>query len=156
PALRPTEAGRESPDPALRPTEGQVGRGSPDPALRPTEGLPTPTLSALRDGAESVLARLAQAAARRTELTQSAGELQRQRAGTPARARPAEERLGAWRVAWARAIAPLGLPADATPEQADAVLEQAASLAGRIKDTRQARARIESLEREVQQFSRDV
>jgi uncharacterized protein YhaN len=50
----------------------------------------------------------------------------------------------------------MGLPPEAAPEQADAVLERAASLAARIKDAREARARIESFEREAGQFAREV
>ncbi len=92
----------------------------------------------------------------RDELLQSIEQLRRQLESARAQVQAAGDRLGAWREKWARAVAPLGLPPEASPEQADAVLEQAANLAVRIKEAREARARIESFEREAGQFAGEV
>jgi uncharacterized protein YhaN len=114
------------------------------------------SLQETRDRAEAVVARLARAASRRDELIQSAGQLKRQLESARAQVQAVADRLRGWREAWARAVAPLGLPTEATPEQADAVLEQASSLAARIKEARETQARIESFERETGQFAGEV
>jgi hypothetical protein len=113
-------------------------------------------LGPLRDRAEAVVARLARAASRREELLQSVGQARRQLEAARAQVQAAGDRLRAWRESWGRAVSPLGLPPEAAPEQADAVLEQAASLAVRTREAREIRARIESSEREAEQFAAEV
>ncbi len=122
----------------------------------PTNAAPDAALGPLRDRAEGVIARLGKAAARRDELLQSVGQVRRQLEAARAQLQAAGERLRGWREAWGRAVAPLGLPPEAAPEQADAVLEQAAALAARIKDARESRTRIESFEREAGRFADEV
>ncbi len=125
------------------------------PAMEPVGSLESP-LGPLRDRAEAIAGRIAKAAARRDELTASIAGLGRQLEAARAQARTAADRLRDAREAWARAIAPLGLPGEAPPDQVEAVLEQRAELAARVKEARQLRTRIASLERETTRFAADV
>jgi uncharacterized protein YhaN len=117
---------------------------------------PVETLNTLRDRAEQVIARRIKIAAQHDELIQSAVRLQRQLETAQAQEQVTQERLKAWRAAWARAVAPLDLPPEASPDQAEAVLDQAANLHGQIKDAHEARSRLAAIQREVEHFARDV
>ncbi len=117
------------------------------------EGAP---LGPLRDRAEAVVNRIDQAKARREHLIQSMGESRRKLEAARGRARVVEERLRDWRESWGRAVAPIGLAPESSPEQADAVIEQMDELLSRVREARQAVDRIEGGRREVEQFAGEV
>lgn len=135
-----------------RRADGEIPTSEPASAGEPIES----PLGPWRELAEAMAGRIAKAAARRDELTGSIAGLGRQLEAARAQARTAADRLRDAREAWTRAIAPLGLPGEASPDQVEAVLEQQAALAARIKDARQLRTQIASLERETGRFAADV
>ena len=72
------------------------------------------------------------------------------------RAKKGEQELMEWRSRWAEAIRPLGLGVDATPAQANAVLEEHKDLFEKDKDARQLRQRINGIDRDAGEFSNKV
>ncbi len=113
-------------------------------------------LGPLRDRAEAVVNRMDQAKARREHLIQSMGESRRKLEAARGRVRVSQERLRDWRESWGRAVAPIGLAPESSPEQADAVIEQMDELLSRVREARQAVDRIEGGRREVEQFAGEV
>ena len=72
------------------------------------------------------------------------------------RARETEQGLLDWQSNWAEAIRPLGLGADASPAQANAVLEDLKDLFGKVKEARVLRRRIEGIDRDAGEFSKKI
>lgn len=98
---------------------------------------PQETLAALLDRCQRVTAQIQ---AERQEREQADAEVARLEGELhKARERPrlAGKELEAWRREWAQAIAPLGLTADATPEQVDEVLQQVDALFAKRQEAEQ-------------------
>lgn len=65
----------------------------------------------------------------------------------------AQADLETWRSEWARAVAPLGLDEDASPAQANAVIEDIRSLMVKLKDIDVFRKRIKGIDRDAAEFA---
>ncbi len=68
----------------------------------------------------------------------------------------ATERLAAWQTDWLAAIAPLGLPADASPEQASAVLDQIKELFDKLNQIADKQQRLAGIADRGQAFESDI
>jgi uncharacterized protein YhaN len=67
-----------------------------------------------------------------------------------------EEELSQWQHQWEKAIAPLGLDAQAIPAQANATLDELKSLFDTLKDAGILHKRIAGINRDAEEFSRKV
>jgi len=93
------------------------------------------------------------------EIARQEQELARARAAlgaAQARAAEASEALGAWREEWQTAVAPLGLPPNARPEQAQRLLEALADLSSQRQQLAQIEQRIGGIERDITVFAASV
>lgn len=112
------------------------------------------TLPTLKRRAEKLIKRVDATITKRDGLGQSIAALELELDTTRGQLRALDEQIATWHVAWTSAVAPLGLDARATPEQADAAIEQIDDLMSRLKDADAARTRLEALERDRDRFAR--
>ncbi|MEW5773360.1 MAG: AAA family ATPase [Thermodesulfobacteriota bacterium] len=110
---------------------------------------------AIRRGA-AVLSRLADLAARRRDLEARRADLARRAAEASDEADAARKGLTAWSGRWASAVAPLGLPGDAAPEAAAALLSGLAGLARTLHDMSGAERRMAGIDRDAREFAEKV
>ena len=92
--------------------------------------------------AAGAAATLEGAARQRAELGRELDALDEELSDTARRRDGAERALGDWRRRWAEALAPLGLPPEASAAVATAVLEAAGALARKQEEAAQLRGRI--------------
>ena len=124
--------------------------------LNEPEARPDEALAALRDRAQAVVDRIEGLGKTRDDLDKQRAQLARDLDAARKRAEEARAKLDAWRADWAKAVEPIGLDADTTPEQAGEVVEQAGLLLDRIKQARDLRARIATFERDAERFEVDL
>src|SRR5208337_3772190 len=73
-----------------------------------------------------------------------------------AQVRNLAERIDTWHECWLAAIVPLGLSAEVSIDEASQVVGVAAELQSKIRELRDARARIEAFKQETARFSQEV
>lgn len=110
---------------------------------------------AIRRG-QAVLNRLGDLATARRDLAAKRADLARRAAEARDEAQAAQDGLAAWTGRWARAVAPLGLGADAAPEAAAALLTGLAGLRQNLHDMAMTTRRIEGIDRDATEFSGTV
>jgi uncharacterized protein YhaN len=96
---------------------------------------------------------------RKTEAEQLDAEIaarRRELSGLQARQTAAETDLSRWRREWEAAVAPLGLSAEALPQEAAEVLEEVRSLFEKLKEADVLLQRIRGIDRDSEEFSRGV
>lgn len=114
------------------------------------------SLAALVERSQNVADRSAAAAAAREQLAKEIAALARDLDDDRRQAAEAERELAAWRLEWLSAVEPLGLPADATPAQANEVVAQLQQLFDKLKDAAGFGERIDGIGREGRQFVDEV
>jgi uncharacterized protein YhaN len=114
------------------------------------------TLPSLLARAASLAEQIDLAAARRGELDKSIRQLDRRQSAAQAKALQAAAELSEWRNRWAIAVEPLGLPADATPAAANAVLVQIQELFALLADAHDKAERIDGMRRDAETFDAQV
>ncbi|MFP4572865.1 MAG: AAA family ATPase [Desulfobacterales bacterium] len=67
-----------------------------------------------------------------------------------------EKAFERWRAQWQQAVFPLGLSADAKPEEANAVMEEIRTLFDKLGEAENLHNRIQAIDRDAQSFSRAV
>ncbi len=108
------------------------------------------------DRAGRIAARLDGCARRRAELESSVEALDVEVAAERRARAEHEEALAEARARWAELLAPLGLCADATPAEADAVLGRCQDLFDRLGRCRELDRRLAGIERDAASFGEDV
>lgn len=93
---------------------------------------------------------------RRDELARSVEALESEVARDSRALEHRQEQIAAWLEDWGRAVAPLGLEANVSTEEAIAVLDGLAALAARLEDAESMRARVAAIEADVEAFRADV
>jgi uncharacterized protein YhaN len=83
-------------------------------------------------------------------------ELKRQHEGASRELRRAEEDFNSWREQWGRAVACLGLTADAHPDSANAFLESEALLQKKLSEADDFILRIRGIERDTDRYRKDL
>ena len=86
------------------------------------------------------------------ELEQRTEELR----DAESRVQNAEQELSQWRFKWAEAIKPLGLEANASPGQANAVIQDIKSLLGKLKEAKGYSRRIYGIDKDAEDFFEEV
>ncbi|MDR3633222.1 MAG: AAA family ATPase [Isosphaeraceae bacterium] len=125
-------------------------------ALGRAEAKPAESLSDLLEHAEAALEAILEAASARKRLQKDMAEREAEQPALEERAEVAEAALQRWQERWARAMERLGLAADASPAQANAVLVRLAELADKRAKTQDNRRRIEAIAREATEFGADA
>ena len=122
-----------------------------EPATQPGE-----SLAVELERAQLLVNQIDAAAIRRTRLVEEAAALDRQFEAEQTKAAATERELAGWTARWTAAVKALGLPADATPNQANEVLAQLDVLFGRLIEADGFRQRIEGIAREAEEFHRQT
>ncbi|MFP4668553.1 MAG: AAA family ATPase [Desulfobacterales bacterium] len=77
-------------------------------------------------------------------------------AAAKSRLEAGEKALERWRSQWREAVSPLGLSADARPEEANAVMEEIRTLFEKLREAENLRKRIQGIDRDAQSFAEGV
>jgi uncharacterized protein YhaN len=93
---------------------------------------------------------------RRAELEREQARLRSELTAAEARRRSDEADLARWQAEWARAVAPLGVGADARPAEATAVIEELTRLFDHLREADILHQRLEGIERDAEGFRRKV
>ncbi len=117
---------------------------------------PEESLAALVDRAEEFLDETRRRVSRREELVQGLAQLRADLREAEVRRRQDAAGFDAWRQAWAEAMETLGLPADATPPQANEVLGALGTLAQKRQEAESLGGRIAAIEDDAARFRSDV
>ncbi|NUQ74397.1 MAG: AAA family ATPase [Polyangiaceae bacterium] len=113
-------------------------------------------LSALVAHAERTAAAIERAGQRRLEVEQGLLALAKERERLARDRAEGDEELSAWKKAWGKAVAPLGLGEDASTEEATAIVEELSELFRKVGEIEKAVVRVEGMERDAGQFEADV
>ena len=97
-----------------------------------------------------------ESASTRKRLDKDLATLEAERPSLEERASTTEADLERWRSRWGGVMRRLGLPGDASSSQANAVVGRMTDLFERLDNVRMHHRRIESIDREVAQFTSDV
>ena len=123
-------------------------------------GEPTPkdaeTLASLLDRSRGITAAAEELERERRQLDERGAELERDLKDARERAESAQQALQQWRVHWHTAIAGLGLDADASPAQANAVLDKITELFAATDDARGLDFRIRAISKDADAFDAEV
>ncbi|HEV3022375.1 MAG TPA: hypothetical protein VGX76_07900, partial [Pirellulales bacterium] len=114
---------------------------------------PGETLAVQLERAQLLADDIDASAAARGRLTEEVAVLSRQLEAERLKTAEAERALAAWQARWSAAVAPLGLSADAAPEQANETLAQFETLFARLAEADGYRVRIEQIAAEADVFS---
>ncbi|HET6882325.1 MAG TPA: AAA family ATPase [Pirellulales bacterium] len=129
---------------------------------RALEALDEPTtqagesLAAQLERAQRVADHADAAMAARQRLSEETAAVQRQLEAEQTNAATAERELNTWKARWTAVLAPLGLPGDATPAQANEVLAQLDALFEHLAEADSFQERIAGIAREAAQFTRET
>lgn len=118
--------------------------------------LPDESLSAALERGHVLARRIDAATGERARLTEEIALHRRQLDAERLATGEAERELASWLERWSKAVAFLGLPADATPEQANEVLGQIDDLFNALSERDAFERRIEEIGRYSQSFERQV
>ena len=119
-------------------------------------GLPDEGFGAVLGRSQDVVDRLQDLADRRERLSADCVRLRREVAVAEAASKRAQKETKEWTNRWARAIEPLGLPPDSSPDAANQVLARTADLFDGIKQSEGLSVRIEGIDRDADRFRREV
>ena len=136
-----------------------AGRRELDQALQDvgeTAGAEHESLSSLIDRADRASERLKSIAMERAALESEIAAIELELPGDRLRAERSRAALDDWSSRWRAAVVPLGLPPDATPEQANEVVAMLGQLFDKLKEADGFKERIEGIGREARMFAADV
>ena len=121
-------------------------------ALGGESSVPDESLAALLDRAESLAARIDQAARNRDALEQRMPLLTAEQAELDNQAGQAAGELADWQTRWTAAVEPLGLPEDASPEQANEVLARIGEMLQGLHEVHKIAGRIAAIDDDARHF----
>ncbi|WP_437794699.1 AAA family ATPase [Sorangium sp. So ce693] len=113
-------------------------------------------LPALVEAAEQELAAIEGAARERKELLRERKELEREIEDLEREQSQHARALEAWRAEWAEGVRPLGLPGDASADEATAILDELGVLFRKADSAAHERRRVRGMERDARAFAADV
>ncbi|WP_437294986.1 AAA family ATPase [Sorangium sp. So ce426] len=113
-------------------------------------------LPALVEAAEQELAAIEGAARERKELLRERKELEREIEDLEREQAQHARALEAWRAEWAEGVRPLGLPGDASADEATAILDELGALFRKADSAAHERRRVRGMERDARAFAADV
>jgi hypothetical protein len=113
-------------------------------------------LVTLCEQAAALAQRIEGEATRRAALEREIAALAEERTRAARECDEADAASASWRMTWAEAIAPLGLPPAATTVEAEAVLELAAALAHKREEVGEINRRLQGIDRDATQFEEAV
>ncbi|CAN97346.1 hypothetical protein sce7177 [Sorangium cellulosum So ce56] len=113
-------------------------------------------LPALVEAAEQELAAIEGAARERKELLRERKELEREIEDLEREQAQHARALEAWRAEWADGVRPLGLPGDASADEATAILDELGALFRKADSAAHERRRVRGMERDARAFAADV
>jgi uncharacterized protein YhaN len=131
------------------------GAGSRGDAAGAPEDAPA-RLPALVEAAEQELAAIEGAARERKELLRERKELEREIEDLEREQAQHTRALEAWRAEWAEGVRPLGLPGDASADEATAILDELGALFRKADSAAHERRRVRGMERDARTFGADV
>ncbi|WP_437777418.1 AAA family ATPase [Sorangium sp. So ce1097] len=140
------------------PADAQAGEGAPRAGLSPT-GAPEDAaarLPALVEAAEQELAAIELAARERRELARERKELERELEDLERERSEHARALDGWRAEWAESVRQLGLPGDASTDEATAILDELGALFRKADSAAHERRRVRGMERDALSFAADV
>jgi uncharacterized protein YhaN len=108
------------------------------------------------DQAEAAIQRRDDLAQKRSKLRTKIAALRGERAAAELSLKAAETALGNWQSDWAAKMALIGLEASAMPEQAEVFLTKISELLEKLNERRNHESRIRGIDRDAEQFARDV
>jgi uncharacterized protein YhaN len=117
---------------------------------------PQDTLSALVDRCLEVVERIKAVEARGQELNKRLATLEADRIQARTAAQQAADKLHHWQAEWSEAMTHLGLNNDASPSQANTVLDCLRDLFDRLAEAESHRQRIDGIDRDSRQFTAEV
>ncbi|WP_437741516.1 AAA family ATPase [Sorangium sp. So ce1504] len=132
-----------------------AGAGSRGHAAGALEDAPA-HLPALVEAAEQELAAIEGAARERKELLRERKELEREIEDLEREQAQHARALEAWRAEWAEGVRPLGLPGDASADEATAILDELGALFRKADSAAHERRRVRGMERDARAFGADV
>ncbi|WP_437276891.1 AAA family ATPase [Sorangium sp. So ce375] len=124
-------------------------------AARAPEDAPV-RLPALIEAAEQELAAIEGAARERRELLRERKELEREIEDLEREQAQHARALEVWRAEWAEGVRPLGLPGDASADEATAILDELGALFRKADSAAHERRRVRGMERDARAFADDV
>lgn len=137
-------------------TESRRELSSGLPALGEPAMVDGESLQALLDRCQDVVNRVTEAESSRQGLQKLLDAVEKERDQARAAARIAEDELRRWRTQWSEAMAQLGLGTDASPSQANTVLDRLRDLFDKLDKADSHARRIEGIDDDSRRFSEDV
>ncbi|MFI5454470.1 MAG: AAA family ATPase [Isosphaerales bacterium] len=132
---------------AVRRAQDEVGEASSTSSCDLAESL---------EQAETAIKRQDDLAQKRAKLEAKLADARSERANARLSLQAAEAKLDAWRTDWSTQMARIGLEAGAAPEQAEIVLTRISDLFKVLDSRRDFLSRIRGIDRDADQFARDV
>ncbi len=114
------------------------------------------SLSDLIDRAGNVVDRQEKIKNKRQQILREIGQREEELQETRLRLEASEEELAKWQHQWAEAVQPLGLGSDASPGQANAVIEDLKELFDKLKEADILHKRIKGIGRDAEKYSENV
>ncbi|OQX27919.1 MAG: hypothetical protein BWK80_02705 [Desulfobacteraceae bacterium IS3] len=114
------------------------------------------SLSQLLEKSRRVIARMDQIRVRRDKLSGESEQSEAELREAQARAEKTAQGLAEWRTRWTKAILPLGLEAEASPREANAVADDLKHLAVKLKEAGNHRKRMSGIDRDAKEFTQRV
>ncbi len=114
------------------------------------------SLSQLLEKSRRVIARMDQIRVRRDKLSGESEQSEAELREAKARAEKTAQGLAEWLTRWTKAILPLGLEAEASPREANAVADDLKHLAVKLKEAGNHRKRMNGIDRDAKEFSEKV
>ncbi|HKI21585.1 MAG TPA: hypothetical protein VKA15_27065, partial [Isosphaeraceae bacterium] len=113
-------------------------------------------LAEMLERAEALIKRHDDLSQRRAKLETKLATAQAERATAELSLQSAEVELTGWRTEWSVMMARIGLEAEALPEQAEVFLTKITELLEKLTDRRGHQSRIRGIDRDADEFARDV
>jgi uncharacterized protein YhaN len=113
-------------------------------------------LAEMLEKAEALIKRHDDLSQKRAKLETKLANAQAERATAELSLQSAEVELTGWRTEWSLMMARIGLEAEALPEQAEVFLTKITELLEKLSDRRGHQSRIRGIDRDADEFTRDV
>jgi uncharacterized protein YhaN len=113
-------------------------------------------LAELLETAEALIKRHDDLSQKRAKLETKLATAHAERATAELSRQTAEGELAGWRTEWSAIMARIGLEAEALPEQAEVFLTKIGELLEKLTDRRNHQSRIRGIDRDADEFARDV
>ncbi len=114
------------------------------------------SLTTLIKKAKSIITRREELLRKHEQRLHDQRKLEKELKAARSRLESSEKELGDWKIQWEKAVRPIGLNADAQPEEANVVMDELKNLFDKIKDAEILQKRIIGIDRDREAFIRKV